>query len=92
MSKDYDKYNKFCENYDMYADGIEEEVVEFLKGKFSKAYNAAKKDLMDENGGDEEEMPSPGSLFAHLSNDEEDEFYSSVENWFEKNYPGDELK
>jgi hypothetical protein len=37
-------------------------------------------------------MPSPGSLFAHLSNDEEDEFYSSVENWFEKNYPGDELK
>lgn len=92
MSKDYDRYNKFCENYDMYADGIEEEVVEFLKGKFSKAYNAAKKDLMDENGGDEEEMPSPGSLFAHLSNDEEDEFYSSVENWFEKNYPGDELK
>jgi len=92
MSKDYDRYNKFCENYDMYADGIEEEVVELLKGKFSKAYNAAKKDLMDENGGDEEEMPSPGSLFAHLSNDEEDEFYSSVENWFEKNYPGDELK
>ena len=92
MSKDYDRYNKFCENYDMYADGIEEEVVELLKGKFSKAYNAAKKDLMDENGGDEEEMPSPGSLFAHLSNDEEDEFYSSVENWFKENFPGDELK
>ena len=36
-------------NYDMHADGIEEEVVEFLKVKFPKAYDG-KKDLMDANG------------------------------------------
>ena len=47
MSKDYTKFNEFCKNYDMHADGIEEEVVEFLKGKFPKAYDGAKKDLMD---------------------------------------------
>jgi len=92
MSKDYDRFNKFCQNYDMHADGIEEEVIKFLKSKFPKAYDEAKKNLMDENGGDEEEMPSPGSIFAHLSNDEDDKFYSSVENWFKENYPGDELK
>ena len=92
MSKDYDEFDKFCKKYDMYADGIEEEVVVFLKEKFPKAYNGAKKDLMDTNGGDEEELPSPGSIFAHISNDDKDEFYSSVENWFKENYPGDELK
>jgi hypothetical protein len=92
MGKNYDQYNKFSKKYDMHADGIEVEVVEFLKGKFPKAYNGAKKDLMDENGGDEEEMPSPGSIFAYLTDAEDKEFYSSVENWFEKNYPGDELK
>ena len=92
MSKDYDRYNKFTEKYDMHADGIEEEVVEFLKGKFPKAYKAAKKDLMSENGGDEEEMPSPGSIFANLSDNDDNEFYTSLENWFEENYPGDELK
>ena len=38
MSKDYDRFNKFCEQYDMYADGTEEKVVEFLKGKFPEEY------------------------------------------------------
>ena len=92
MSNDDAKFNKFCKKYDMYADGIEEEVVEFLKEKFPKAYNAAKKDLMDANGGDEEELPSPGSIFSHLSDDNKDEFYSLVENWFKEKFPGDELK
>ena len=91
MAKDYDRFNKFCEQYNMHADGIEEEVVEFLKVKFRKEYSNAKKDLMSENGGDEEEMPSPGSIYAHLANSEDDNFFSSVENWFKENYPGDEL-
>ena len=43
MEKNYDKFNKFCKKYDMYSDGIEEEVVEFLRGKFPKAYEGAKK-------------------------------------------------
>ena len=29
MEKNYNKFNKFCKKYDMYSDGIEEEVVEF---------------------------------------------------------------
>ena len=44
---------------------------------------------MSENGGDEEEMPSPGSIFANLSDNDDNEFYRSLENWFEENYPGD---
>lgn len=91
MVKKYDKFNKFCKKYDMYSDGIEEEVVEFLKGKFPKAYNGAKKDLMNTNNGDAEEIPSPGSIFAHLADSDEDNFYSSVEEWFKENYPGDNL-
>ena len=75
----------------MYSDGIEEEVVEFLKRKFPKAYNGAKKDLMDANNGDTEEVPSPGSIFAHLADTNDDNFYSSVEEWFKENYPGDNL-
>ena len=75
----------------MHSDGIEEEVVEFLKGKFPKAYNGAKKDLMEANGGDEEEMPSPGSIFAHIDGSDDDNFFSMVEGWFKNNYPEDEL-
>ena len=43
MSKDYDRYNKFTEKYDMHADGIEEEVVEFLKENFQKLITLLKK-------------------------------------------------
>ena len=91
MGKNYDRFNKFCKKYDMHSDGIEEEIVEFLKGKFPKAYNGAKKDLMDANGGDDDEIPSPGSIFAHLAETNDDNFYSSVEGWFKKNYPDEEL-
>ena len=31
MSKDHERFNKFNETYDMYGDGIEEEVIKFLK-------------------------------------------------------------
>ncbi len=91
MTKNYEKFNKFCENYNIYGDGIEEEVLNFLKKKFPKAYNGAKKDLMEANGGDEEEMPSPGSIFAHIDSSDDDNFFSMVEGWFKKNYPEDEL-
>ena len=43
MGKNYGKFNKFCKKYDIHSDGIEEEVVEFLKGKFPKAYDVLKK-------------------------------------------------
>ena len=91
MGKNYDQFNKFCKKYDMHSDGIEEEVVEFLKGKFPKAYKGAKKDLMEANDGNEEEMPSPGSIFAQIDDSDDEIFYSSVEGWFKKNYPDDEL-
>lgn len=91
MEKNYDKFNKFCKKYDMYSDGIEEEVVEFLRGKFPKAYEGAKKDLMDANDGNTDEIPSPGSIFAHLADTDDDNFYSSVEEWFKENYPSDDL-
>ena len=62
----------------MYADGIEEEVVEFLKGKFPKAYNGAKKDLIEANDGDQEEMPSPGSIFTHIDDSDDDNFFNRL--------------
>ena len=46
MSKNFDKFTKFGEKYDMAADGVEEDVVAFLKKKFPKAYKGAKKDIM----------------------------------------------
>ncbi len=91
MTKDHERFNKFCEQNDMYADGIEEEVVKFLKGKFPKAYNGAKKDLIEANDGDQEEMPSPGSIFTHIDDSDDDNFFSLIEGWFKKNYPEDEL-
>ena len=45
-----------------------------------------KKDLMEANGGDEEEMPSPGSIFAHIDSSDDDNFFDG-----KKNYPEDEL-
>ncbi len=42
-------------------------------------------------GRDEEEMPSPGSIFAHIDGSDDDNFFSLVEGWFKKNYPEDEL-
>ncbi len=90
MTKNYEKFNKFCENYNVYGDGIEEEVVNFLKKKFPKEYFKAKEDLINA-GATEDEVPSPGSIFSYLTKSDEDVFYSLVKKWFEKNYPKDEL-
>ena len=91
MAKDTDRFNKFCEQYDMYADGIEGEVVEFLKGAYPEAY---KKSLKEAEGNESdfppEESISPSMIWGYVEND--DNFFSSVENWFNENYPDDELK
>ena len=91
MTKDYERFNKFCEQYDMHADGIEEEVVEFLKGKFPDEYKKALKEA-DDGISDfpPEQSVSPSMIWGYIQND--DEFFKSVENWFNENYPGDELK
>ena len=34
MSKNTSRFNKFCEKYDMYADGVEGDVIAFLKDKY----------------------------------------------------------
>ena len=44
MAKDHDRFNKFCEKYDMYADGVEEDVVAFLKDKYPDAWKKALKE------------------------------------------------
>ena len=92
MGKDTKRFNKFCETYDMYADGIEEKVVEFLKGTYPEAY---KKALKEAEGNEEsdfspEESISPSMIWGYVEND--DDFFSSVENWFKENYPGDDLR
>ena len=66
-------------------------MVQFLKGKFPKAYDGAKKDFMDAKDGDIEEIASPGSIFAKIAEIDDDKFYLSIEEWFKKNYPGDNL-
>lgn len=47
---------------------------------------------MDANDGYIEEIPSPGSIFAQIAETDEDKFYLFVEEWFKKNYPGDNFK
>ena len=86
MTKNFDKFTKFSEKYDMAADGVEEDVVAFLKKKFPKAYKGAKKDIMD-GGGDKDEEPSPGSIYAHIPEAEDDKFFSSVEKLFKEKFP-----
>ena len=95
MSKDYERFNKFNETYDMYGDGIEEEVIKFLKGRFPDAYKKALKEAEDdpfikESGNPAEGAIIPSMIWGYVEDD--DEFYSAVENWFKENYPGDELK
>ena len=87
MSKNFDQFTKFSKKFDMHADGVEEDVVAFLKEKFPKYYKAAKKDLMADNGGDEDEDPSPGSIYSYIPEAEDDKFFSSVEKLFKEKFP-----
>ena len=86
MSKNFDKLTKFSKKFDMGADGVEEDVVSLLKEKFPKYYKAAKKDLMAANGGDEDENPSPDSIYAYIPESEDDKFFSSVEKLFKEKF------
>ena len=45
MSKDTGRFNKFCEKYDMYADGVEKDVIAFLKDKYPDAWKKHLKKL-----------------------------------------------
>ena len=49
MAKDHDRFNKFCETYDMYADYTEGKVVEFLKHKYPDAWDKALKEATEGN-------------------------------------------
>ena len=46
---------------------------------------------MDAKNGDIEEIASPGSIFAQIAEVDDDKIYLSVEEWFKKKYPGDNL-
>ena len=72
-----------------------EEVIKFLKGRFPDAYKKALKEAEDdpfikESGNPAEGAIIPSMIWGYVEDD--DEFYSAVENWFKENYPGDELK
>jgi hypothetical protein len=90
MSKDYDRFNKFCEQYDMYADGTEEKVIEFLKGKFPEEYKKALEEA-DDGISDfpPEQSVSPSMIWGYMQND--DEFFESVENWFKETFPDEDF-
>ena len=91
MSKNTDRFNKFCKKYDMYADGTEEKVVTFLKDKYPDAWKKALKEAEENNTGDfsAEESVTPSMIWGYIEDD--DDFFSSVENWFKETFP-DEFK
>ena len=87
MSKDTGRFNKFCEKYDMYADGVEKDVIAFLKDKYPDAWKKALKEAEENNTGDfsAEESVIPSMIWGYVEDD--DDFFSSVENWFKKKFP-----
>ena len=94
MTKDYERFNKFNETYDMYGDGTEEKVIEFLKERFPDAYKKALKEAGDdpfvkESGNSAEAAIIPSMIWGYVEDD--DEFYSAVENWFKETYPDEDF-
>jgi len=86
MAKDFNRFNKFNETYDMYADGIEEEVVKFLKNQYPDAYKKAIEEAkQEESDFPVEERVTPSMIWGYVEDD--DEFFSSLENWFKETYP-----
>ena len=85
MNKDYDRFNKFNETYDMYADGIEEEVVSFLKSKYPNAYTQALEEAKEEESDfPVEERITPSMIWGYVKDD--DEFFLTLENWFKEKF------
>jgi hypothetical protein len=71
----------------MYADGVEEDVIAFLKDKYPDAWKKAVKEAEENNAGDfsAEESVIPSMIWSYV--DDEDDFFSSVENWFKEKFP-----
>jgi hypothetical protein len=91
MTKNYDRFNKFNETYDMYGDGIEEKIIEFLRVRFPEAYEKAFKDAKEEESDfPTEERITPSMIWGYIKDD--DEFYLAVENWFKETYPDEDFK
>jgi hypothetical protein len=90
MTKDYERFNKFNETYNMYGDGTEEKVIEFLKERFPDAYKKALKEA-DDGISDfpPEQSVNPSMIWGYIQND--DEFFESVENWFKKTFPDEDF-
>tara|TARA_B110000263_G_C14959631_1_gene351934 strand:+ start:318 stop:596 length:279 start_codon:yes stop_codon:yes gene_type:complete len=92
MAKDHERFNKFNETYDMYGDGTEGKVIEFLKDRFPDAYKKALEEAKQNDNPDvtPEEDIIPSMIWGYIEND--DEFYSAVESWFKETYPDEEFK
>ena len=90
MTKDHERFNKFNETYDMYGDGTEEKVIEFLKERFPDAYKKALEEAKEEESDfPPEERVIPSMIWGYVEDD--DEFYSAVENWFKETYPDEDF-
>ena len=87
-----ERFNKFNETYDMYGDGTEGKVIEFLKDRFPDAYKKALEEAKQNDNPDvtPEEDIIPSMIWGYIKND--DEFYSAVESWFKETYPDEEFK
>ena len=76
------KFYKFCKKYDLYGDGIEEQIVLYLKNIFPKSYKKSQEHLINED-----ELPSPYDIYGFTSEDKktEEDFFKVVEKWFKEN-------
>ena len=82
MSDRIKKFDKFCKKYDLYGDGIEEQIVLYLKNIFPKSYKKSQEHLINED-----ELPSPYDIYGFTSEDKktEEDFFKVVEKWFKEN-------
>ena len=82
MSDRIKKFDNFCKKYDLYGDGIEEQIVLYLKNIFPKSYKKSLEHLINED-----ELPSPYDIYGFTSEDKktEEDFFKVVEKWFKEN-------
>jgi len=64
MSDRINKFDNFCKKYDLYGDGIEEQIVLYLKNIFPKSYKKSQEHLINED-----ELPSPYDIYGFTSED-----------------------
>lgn len=82
MSDRIKKFDNFCKKYDLYGDGIEEQIVLYLKNIFPKSYKKSQEHLINED-----ELPTPYDIYKLTSEDKktEEDFFKVVEKWFKEN-------